>query len=149
MLTTLRNVSGLGTLIATVVQESIMRSVKISVTAVLIGATALSFSVPAVAAPLLNQANIANAAPSVTENVQYRRWHGGGHYHGGYRRGYGGGGAALGGLVAGAIIGGAIAAGQANAAAQQNAAYCAQRYRSYDPASGTYLNNDGNRYPCP
>lgn len=28
-------------------------------------------------------------------------------------------------------------------------AYCMQRYRSYDPASGTYLNNDGNRYPCP
>lgn len=28
-------------------------------------------------------------------------------------------------------------------------AYCMQRYRSYDPASGTYLNYDGNRYPCP
>lgn len=28
-------------------------------------------------------------------------------------------------------------------------AYCMRRYRSYDPASGTYLNNDGNRYPCP
>jgi hypothetical protein len=55
----------------------------------------------------------------------------------------------IGGLAAGAIIGGAIAASQANAAAQQNAAYCAQRYRSYDPASGTYLNNDGYRYPCP
>jgi BA14K-like protein len=27
--------------------------------------------------------------------------------------------------------------------------YCMRRYRSYDPASGTYLNNDGNRYPCP
>ncbi|HAO41457.1 MAG TPA: BA14K family protein, partial [Afipia sp.] len=51
------------------------------------------------------------------------------------------------GLAAGAIIGGAIASSQAQA--QQNAAYCAQRYRSYDPASGTYLNNDGNRYPCP
>ena len=47
----------------------------------------------------------------------------------------------------GAIIGGAIAASQAQA--QQNAAYCSQRYRSYDPASGTYLNRDGNRYPCP
>lgn len=28
-------------------------------------------------------------------------------------------------------------------------AYCRQRYRSYDPRTGTYLNNDGNRYPCP
>jgi len=29
------------------------------------------------------------------------------------------------------------------------AAYCAQRYRSYDPASGTYLGHDGVRHPCP
>lgn len=28
-------------------------------------------------------------------------------------------------------------------------AYCRQRYRSYDPRTRTYLNNDGNRYPCP
>jgi hypothetical protein len=28
-------------------------------------------------------------------------------------------------------------------------AYCRQRYRSYDPASGTYLGNDGQRHPCP
>jgi len=30
-----------------------------------------------------------------------------------------------------------------------DAAYCAQRYRSYDPASGTYLGYDGQRHPCP
>ena len=29
------------------------------------------------------------------------------------------------------------------------AGYCAQRYRSYDPASGTYLGYDGLRHPCP
>jgi hypothetical protein len=28
-------------------------------------------------------------------------------------------------------------------------AFCAQRYRSYDPASGTYLGFDGLRHPCP
>jgi hypothetical protein len=28
-------------------------------------------------------------------------------------------------------------------------AYCAQRYRSYDPASGTFLGVDGLRHPCP
>lgn len=28
-------------------------------------------------------------------------------------------------------------------------AYCMQRYRSYDPASGTYLGFDGLRHPCP
>lgn len=27
--------------------------------------------------------------------------------------------------------------------------YCAQRYRSYDPSSGTYLGYDGLRHPCP
>jgi BA14K-like protein len=27
-------------------------------------------------------------------------------------------------------------------------AYCAQRYRSYDPATGTYLGYDGIRHPC-
>ena len=28
-------------------------------------------------------------------------------------------------------------------------AYCEQTYRSYDPASGTYLGYDGVRHPCP
>jgi hypothetical protein len=28
-------------------------------------------------------------------------------------------------------------------------AYCSQRFRSYDPRSGTYLGYDGYRHPCP
>jgi len=28
-------------------------------------------------------------------------------------------------------------------------AYCARRFRSYDPRSGTYLGLDGARHPCP
>lgn len=32
---------------------------------------------------------------------------------------------------------------------EDDAASCAQRYRSYDPASGTYLGYDGQRHPCP
>jgi hypothetical protein len=32
--------------------------------------------------------------------------------------------------------------------ASPNSSACAQRYRSYDPASGTYLGYDGNRHPC-
>lgn len=28
-------------------------------------------------------------------------------------------------------------------------AYCIQRFRSYDPSSGTYLGNDGMRHSCP
>jgi len=73
------------------------------------------------------------------------------------RHGYCGddGAGAVGGLIGG-LVGGAIAAGAAQQQAQQEeqAAYqarmssCAQRFRSYDPASGTYLRN-GRRYPCP
>jgi hypothetical protein len=56
------------------------------------------------------------------------------------------------GLATGAIIGGALAQ-QAQptyvAPGGSTHAYCAQRYRSYDPASGTYLGYDGRRHPCP
>ena len=34
-------------------------------------------------------------------------------------------------------------------AAGDAVAYCKQRFRSYDPASGTYLGYDGQRHPCP
>jgi hypothetical protein len=27
--------------------------------------------------------------------------------------------------------------------------YCQQRFRSFDPASGTYMGFDGRRHPCP
>jgi hypothetical protein len=96
---------------------------------------------------------------------------GGGGY---YRRGGNG---FVPGAVAGALIGGAIASqsygyygGPAYApgyyddqsyddsgvvavapapAGDDAVAYCMQTYRSYDPASGTYLGNDGYRHPCP
>jgi hypothetical protein len=29
------------------------------------------------------------------------------------------------------------------------AAYCAHRYKSYDPSTGTFLGYDGARHPCP
>lgn len=98
-------------------------------------------------------------------------------YGGGYRHGYRGGGrgAAIGagvaGLAAGALIGGALASqpgygygygydapvyadpGYGVAPAPMTAgdasAYCSQRFKSYDPASGTYLGYDGQRHPCP
>lgn len=66
-----------------------------------------------------------------------------------YRRDYGSAAAAGAiGLATGAIIGGAIAQSQAAPVYGGNA-YCAQRFRSYDPASGTYLGYDGRRHPCP
>ncbi|WP_022723066.1 BA14K family protein, partial [Rhodopseudomonas sp. B29] len=91
------------------------------------------------------------------QQVQWRHhgWHGGYGYHRGYgnrHRGYGWGpGAAIGGLAAGAIIGGAIANSQAQAAASgaDADAYCSQRFRSYDPSSGTYMGYDGRRHSCP
>jgi BA14K-like protein len=30
----------------------------------------------------------------------------------------------------------------------RDSSYCTRRYRSYDPASGTYLGHDGRRHPC-
>lgn len=118
------------------------------------------------AAPLAGQSAVAaqaNTSNSLVTEVQWRRR----GYGYGYRRGWGPGAGVGIGLAAGALIGGAIAAGSApyygpgyyGGPAYYPApapvyggdavAYCMQRYRSYDPASGTYLNYDGNRYPCP
>jgi hypothetical protein len=97
-----------------------------------------------------------------------------GHWHGGYGHGYGGYGVGVGALATGALIGGAIASqnqgyyygdqnypgysdpgyvySNAGPVAYNNGgtvAYCEQTYRSYDPASGSYLGYDGVRHPCP
>lgn len=123
----------------------------------LAGATAVMSLQSAAAAPLMmmNTGNGQSAASNI-ETVQYRRWHRGPgwrhhgrhHHRHGWRHGYyGNGAAALGGLAAGAIIGGAIANSQARAS--DSDAYCSQRFKSYDPASGTYLGYDGNRHACP
>ncbi|WP_262029377.1 BA14K family protein [Microvirga sp. Mcv34] len=104
--------------------------------------------------------------------VQYRRHYRGGpryvdrryyaprRYYGNrgyYYRGNRGNALAAGalGLATGAIVGSAIAQSQAQAAPTyvapggSAAGYCAQRFKSYDPASGTYLGYDGLRHPCP
>lgn len=98
---------------------------------------------------------------AVPADARSWRHHGGGHhyrYHGGhhYDRHYGGWGAGLAGFAAGALIGGALASqpryyyapgpGYYGSSA---VAYCERRFRSYDPASGTYLGYDGYRHPCP
>lgn len=123
---------------------------------ILAGATAVASFQPAAAAPLMMNPGNSQSAISNVETVQYRRghrgpgWrhHGRHHYRHGYHRGYHGNGAAvIGGLAAGAIIGGAIANSRAQASDAH--AYCSQRFKSYDPASGTYLGYDGNRHACP
>jgi hypothetical protein len=130
-------------------KESIqMRSWKIVAAAIAVSACPISMP-PAAAAPMMaaGAARLTAGATLPLETVQYRRWHGYRHHGWHHRRHYGPGAAVLGGLAAGAIIGGAIA----NSRAQANdaVAYCAQRYRSYDVASGSYLGYDGNRHPCP
>lgn len=114
-------------------------------------------AVPASAAPMMVGQNPV-AAKSNIEQVQYRHgWHGNRGYGYGHRGYYGhrhhhggwGAGAAIGGLAAGAIIGGAIANSQAQAAQNDAVSYCAQRFRTYDPASGTYIAKGGVRRSCP
>lgn len=108
----------------------------------------------ATAAPRAAPATLVPAQSSIVEQVQWRRggrWHRGG-------RGIGIGAAILG----GAIIGGALAqpyysrpyysyprATYYYGPGDDAVAYCSQRFRSYDPASGTYLGYDGLRHPCP
>ena len=130
-------------------------------------ATAAAAILAMSAAPLANVASampvagavaIKNAAPAQTETVQWRGgWRGGGW---GWRGGGWGWGVGAG-LLGGAIIGGMLAAPYygpgpyygpppyAGPAPGGAVDYCMQRFKSYDPASGTYLGYDGLRHPCP
>ncbi len=131
-----------------------MRIVNMAVAAILAAGVA-SVSNTASAAPFADALAIKNAAGT---NVETVRW----------GRGFGWGLGA--GLLGGAIIGGALAAPYYYGpgpyyygppyppaaygpgyypAPGGDAAYCARRYRSYDPATGTYLGFDGVRHPCP
>jgi len=131
-----------------------LSSIRISAAAALFACASVAIVEPAVAAPIGQPLSIARPAAALTEQVYWR---------GGWGWGPG---AFVGGLAAGAIIGGAIAApyyygspyyyppGYAPAPAYapppgDAVSYCMQRYRSYDPNSGTFLGNDGRRHPCP
>jgi hypothetical protein len=132
-------------------------------------------AMPAGAAP---QVLASGTAPLLTD-VQWRndRWRYGNRYghrgwggpRYGYRRGWGGGwdnggaaaAAGIAGLATGAILGGVLSQPRtvveepvyggypAYGGGGDAVGYCAQRFRSYDPASGTYLGYDGLRHPCP
>ena len=112
--------------------------------ALLVASTAVSGAAPLSPATAVNAANTDGSIVNV-------RWRGH-HRHHGWRRHHWrhrhyGWGPAIGGLAAGALIGGAIAS--SNARANDAVAYCMNRFKSYDPASGTYLGYDGLRHPCP
>ena len=130
----------------------------------LIATSLASVSSLAMAAPVTNGSAIRNATPSTVETV---RW------------GWGAPAAAFvaGGLIGGALAapyyygygpyygapyayypgpyypGPYAAAPPAPAApaysSEDSEDYCAQRFRSYDPSTGTYLGYDGQRHPCP
>lgn len=107
------------------------------------------------------------AALALATPASAQHWHGGGGWHGGGWH-HGGWGPGVLGFATGAVLGGILGAqpyyddyaygpyayddgyaygGYAIAGADPG--YCAQRYRSYDPATGTYLGYDGVRHPCP
>jgi hypothetical protein len=139
----------------------------------LLAASSSWFAGTAGAAPVGPSLSLQDAANSPVQTVQ---WRGGGHRGwGGGWGGHGWGGPAAG-FAAGAILGGAVAASQpwygydydyapsyysygydpgyssysyVAPGPGGDVAYCAQRFRSYDPASGTYLGYDGFRHPCP
>jgi hypothetical protein len=154
-------------------------------------AVALVAAIPAIAAPaaaaplghplqsdpMAQNAVTQDESAPLVQQVQYRRWGGGGWRRGGWW--------GPAGIAAGILGGAAIAAsrpwygyddyeygpgyayapgsGYAYApgysyepgytyerpASGDDVAYCQQRFRSYDPASGTYLGYDGARHPCP
>ena len=120
--------------------------------ALIAGAAALAM--PASAMPM--SPVLKNAAPGGIETVRWGGW------------GWG-----LGGFAAGAIIGSAIVAPRyyggypygyypaygypppppgyygGPAPAGDGVAYCMQKYKSYDPNTGTFLGFDQQRHPCP
>ena len=117
-------------------------------------AAAPALVTPVIAAPVASSLMLRSAAVPSVETVRYRH-------------GYGG--AAVGLGIAGALIGGAILGatqpygyygyppgyyGPAYVVpppyvGDDAVGYCAQRFRSYDPYSGTYLGYDGLRHSCP
>lgn len=134
-----------------------MRSIRVLAVAALLAGGPAALAAPAMAAPT-GQSMAAMAARDMMEHVYWRG------------RGWGWGGAFVGGLAAGALIGGAIAGpysygwpgyyygpnyyyytepAYAPPPGGDAEAYCMQRYRSYDPNTGTFRGRDGRRHPCP
>ena len=136
--------------------------------AALLCSAGIALTAPAVSAMPANPA-LKSAAPAAVETVRWG-WRGGGW-------GWGLGGFAAGAIIGSAIAspyyyggyypyrgyypaygypppaygyyGGPAYGGGGPAYGGGDAGSCAQRYRSYDPASGTFLGYDGQRHPCP
>ena len=140
-----------------------MAQISSAVAAAVLAATiAVTSDGPASAQLARSQTMIdASTTNDLVTSVRYRGY-GGYRYGGGWRGGNGVGVGLC--IAAGAIIGGIIA-GQGGpyyycnpgyypapgyyAAPGGTVGYCMSRFKSYDPASGTYLGYDGFRHPCP
>lgn len=119
--------------------------------AALFAGSLVVFTGVAGAAPIGEPRALIKTVPTITETIYWPGW------------GWGWGAPVAGGLIAGAIVGGALAAAPygyygpgyypppvAYGPPPGDAVgYCIQRFKSYDPSSGTYLGYDGNRHPCP
>ena len=131
-----------------------MGSLRKTFTISLVTISIASLSAIASAAPVSDGLAIKRSAPATIEVVRHR----------------GGSGGAWAGFAAGAIIGGLLAAPYYDPGyypgpyypgayyppvyygpgpVGPGVAYCARRFRSYDPVSGTYVGNDGFRHACP
>jgi hypothetical protein len=133
--------------------------------AAVLGVATLVPAMPAAAEVLPRRAlpDVQQAYPSESYSQYYRRGYYGRPYYGRpyygrpyYRDNGAAVAAGVAGVAAGALIAGAIANQAAQPAAPPPpgtvspsvAAYCAKKYRSYDPVSGTFLSNNGMRYVC-
>jgi hypothetical protein len=114
--------------------------------AALIAMSIAPFANIASAMPIVDALAIKNAAPTNIETVQ---WRGRGRRGGGWGIGAG--------FLGGMIIGGMLASpyyygpgpNYGPGYGGDAVGYCVQRFKSYDPRSGTYLGYDGLRHPCP
>jgi hypothetical protein len=131
-------------------ETTMSTSLRIHVLSALFAGSLAMHAGTAGAAPIGEPRALTNAVQTVTQPVQ---WRGGGW-------GWGWGAPVAGGLIAGAIIGGALATAPYGPGYYpppvaygpppgDAVAYCMQRFKSYDPGSGTYLGYDGIRHPCP
>lgn len=141
-----------------------MTILRYAASALTAGAFVSLLAVAAEAAPIAQPQTAAQMPKQeLVQQVQWRRYgYGYGPRYGyGYRRNDGAAVAAgvIGGLALGAVIAGAASAPPPVAYAPPAAygpppgagdwyAYCASKYRSFDPASGTFLGYDGIRRPC-
>lgn len=115
----------------------------------LIGVCLLASPAPTTAAPLagaMSKDLLTQASDNaLVVQVQHRRGRGGRGGRG-FHGGGGNGGAAVAGFLGGLFLG-AIIANEAQRS--QGVDYCIQRYRSYNPETGTWVDLHGRVHHCP